>query len=331
MEFGFVLVTQFDESQSLAGIGEELRTQTQIARDGGFRSVNIPEHHVTQQDQYLYNETVAAYVANHVDEMTVGTSLCLLPYHNPVRIAEFGATMDVLTGGQFRLAVGLGYREKEYEVFGITRKEAVGRLIEGVEVIKRLWTEPSIDYDGKHFQFEDVGIRPQPVQEPRPPIWVGASNETSVRRAGRIGDAFVGAHVPFPAARDQIAAFRDERAKRDRDRGAVALIREAFVAETSEDAERIVKDPLMGKYESYSEWGQDDVIAGDDFESPWEKLKHERFIVGSPADVIEDIERYRDELDLDHLIIRTQFPNSDFEDVHSSLRLFGDEVIPAFR
>ncbi len=69
------------------------------------------------------------------------------------------------------------------------------------------------------------------------------------------------------------------------------------------------------------------MIGGDDFDSPWDKLRHERFLVGSPADVRADVERYRDAMDLDYLVIRTQFPGADFEDVHSSIELFGNEVI----
>ncbi|WP_436348539.1 LLM class flavin-dependent oxidoreductase [Natronorubrum sp. FCH18a] len=331
MDFGLLLVTQYDESQSMHGIGNELIEQTTLARDVGFDAVTVGEHHVTDSDQYLLNESVLTHVAQHVGEMDLAATLVLLPYHNPVRIAELGATLDVLTEGQFTLGVGLGYRQKEYDVFGIDRADAPGRLTEGVEIIKRLWTEPAVDFDGEHFQLSDVSIRPQPMQDPRPPIWVGASNESSVRRGARIADAFLGAHVPFNLAERQIDDFRDERSKTDSEPGEVGLIRETFVAETTEQAERTVRDPLMGKYESYSSWGQDDVIADDDFDSPWDKLSQERFLVGSPDDVIEDLQRYQDTMDLDRLVIRTQFPGSDFDDVHDSIRRFGEEVIPSFK
>lgn len=330
MEFGLLLVTQYDESRSMYGIGDELVTQTQLAREVGFDTLTIGEHHVIDSDQYLLNDAALSHVAEHVGEMNLASTLVLLPYHNPVRIAELGATLDVLTEGQFRLGVGLGYRQAEYDAFGVNREDAAGRLVEGVEIIKRLWTEPSIDFDGEHFQLENVSIRPQPLQDPRPPIWVGASNESSIRRGARIADSFLGAHVPFDLATRQIADFRDERSKTDHDPGEVGLIREAFVGETTRQAEKTVREPLMGKYESYNNWGQDDVIEDDSFDSPWDKLCHERFLVGSADDVIKDIQRYQDEMDLDRIITRTQFPNSDFEDVHESIRRFGEEVIPSF-
>lgn len=328
MDFGLLVVTQYDLERELQGIGDELTAQTTLANESGFDLISIGEHHFTDSHQYLLNEAALAHIAKHVGEMRLVSTLILLPYHNPARIAELGATLDILSDGQFTLGVGLGYRQQEYNVFGIDRDDAVGRFAEGVEIIKRLWTEETVSYDGEHFQLDEVAIRPQPIQQPRPPIWAGASNESSVRRSARLTDAFLGAHVPFDLAKRQIEDFRDERKQQGLEQGEVGLIREAYVAETTDEAEERVRKPLMGKYESYSNWGQDDVIGGDDFDSSWDKLSHERFLVGSPEDVREDIERYKAAMDLDYLFIRTQFPGADFDDVHSSIELFGEEVIP---
>lgn len=328
MEFGLFVVTQYEMDRAMDGIADELITQTELARDLGFSSIQVGEHHATDEHQYLLNEPVIAHVAEHVGEMELATGMCLLPYHNPVRVAEYGATMDVLTGGQFTLGVALGYRQQEFDVFGVERSDALGRLVEGVEIIKRLWTEESVTYDGDHFQLEGVSVNPKPIQQPRPDVVVGASNESSVRRAARIADGWLGAHVPFGQATEQAAAFRDERETEGAEEGFVGLAREVFVADTTEKAEAAVKEHLMGKYESYSDWGQDDVIEGDDFDSPWEKLKHERFLVGTPAEVCEELERYEASLDPDMLVVRTQYPGMDFADVHRSIELLGEEVLP---
>jgi alkanesulfonate monooxygenase SsuD/methylene tetrahydromethanopterin reductase-like flavin-dependent oxidoreductase (luciferase family) len=329
VDLGLLCVTQYDLDRDLRGIGDELATQTELADEAGFSVIGMGEHHATDSHQYLLNETALAHVAEHVGDMDLMASLVLLPFHNPVRIAELGATLDVLTGGQFRLGVGLGYRQQEYDVFGVDREDAPARLREGVEIIERLWTEDAVSYDGTHFSLDDVSIRPQPLQEPRPSIWAGASNESSVRRGARLADGFLGAHVPFSLAKRQVADFRDEREKQGLDPGRVGFLREAYVAPTTEEAEAIVKEPLMEKYASYSDWGQDDVIGGDDFDSPWDKLRSERFLVGSPEEVVADIERYTEAMDLDSLFVRTQFPGCDLADVHRSIELFGDEVVPA--
>jgi alkanesulfonate monooxygenase SsuD/methylene tetrahydromethanopterin reductase-like flavin-dependent oxidoreductase (luciferase family) len=327
MDFGLLAVTQFEADRDLRGIGDELVTQTGLARRAGFDLIGVSEHHVTD-DQYLLNEASLAHIAEHVGDMRLVSTLVLLPYHNPARIAELGATLDLFTDGQFTMGVGLGYRQEEYDAFGIDRGDAVGRFVEGVEIIKRLWTEDSVTYDGEHFRLKDTSIRPQPVQDPRPPVWAGASNESSVRRAARKTDAFLGAHVPFGLAKRQVEDFRDERERQGLDGGEVGFLREAYVAETTEKAEEIAREPLLRKYEGYSDWGQDDVIGGDDFGSAWEKLKHERFLVGTPEEVCEDIERYKEAMDLDYVFVRTQYPGLPPEDVHASIELFGDEVIP---
>jgi alkanesulfonate monooxygenase SsuD/methylene tetrahydromethanopterin reductase-like flavin-dependent oxidoreductase (luciferase family) len=287
----------------------------------------VSEHHVTEQT-YLTNEAVLAHIAEYANDMTVGTGMCLLPYHNPVRIAEFGATMDVLTGGQFTLGVAQGYRQAEFNAFGIEQSDAVGRLDEGIEIIKRLWTEDEITHRGEQFDLEGISINPKPIQEPRPPILAGASNESSIRRAAHYADGWIGAHVPFDVARAQIADFRDECEQIGVDKPA-GLAREIFVAETDEAAEEAIRESLMKKYQQYVEWGQDEVIDSDNFDSPWEKLRHERFILGSPATVRQEIERYREAMDPEYLLARMQFPTIDLDTVHSSIELFGEEVAPA--
>lgn len=328
MEFGLFVVTQYELDRQMTDVTDELITQAEMAREHGFASVHAGEHHVTDEHQYLLNEPTLAYVADHIGDLSLETGMCLLPYHNPVRIAEYGATMDILTSGQFTLGVAMGYRQKEFDAFGIDRSDAVGRFVEGIQIIKRLWTEESVTYDGDYFQLEDVSINPKPLQEPRPDIIVGASNESSIRRGARLADGWLGAHVPYHQAVEQANAFRDERERQGAEQGFVGLTREVFVADTTEKAEAKVKDHLMGKYESYSDWGQDDVIEGDDFDSPWEKLKHERFLVGTPEEVVEGLERYEERLDPDKIMVRTQFPGMAFEDVHQSIELLGEEVIP---
>lgn len=327
MNLELLLVTQYERGRDLSGIGDELRRQVELARTGGLDGVGVSEHHVTS-DQYLLNEPIIGHLADAVGEMRLTMALCLLPYHNPVRIAEFGATVDVLTDGRFRLGVGLGYRDAEYDAFGVDRADGPSRLIEGLEIIERLWTEESVSYEGSHFELEDVTLWPKPVQDPRPPVWVGASNESSVRRGARIADGFLGAHVPFGLAKRQIADFRDERAQTDRGAGEVGLLREVYVAETTKAAEENVKEPLMRKYQSYTDWGQEDAIGGDTFESEWARLSDERFLVGSPDEVIMKIERYDDAMELDSLFFRTQYPGMDLADVRSSIELFADEVAP---
>jgi alkanesulfonate monooxygenase SsuD/methylene tetrahydromethanopterin reductase-like flavin-dependent oxidoreductase (luciferase family) len=104
-----------------------------------------------------------------------------------------------------------------------------------------------------------------------------------------------------------------------------------YVAETAEAAESVVKEPLMEEYRDYTDWGQDAAIGGDTFESEWEQLGEDRFLVGDSDDIAAEIEHYREELDLDPLFGRIQYPGMDSADVWSSIELFAEEVAPRVR
>lgn len=329
MDLGLGLVSQFDPATDMRPVAEHLRRQTERAAERGLDFVRVAEHHATD-DNYLLNEATAASLVGFTGDMTLDM-MCLLPYHNPVRIAEYGATVDVLTGGHFRLTVALGYRPEEYEIFGVAdSEEAVGRLVEGIEVIKRLWTEDSVTFEGDHHVLDDVSINPKPLQDPRPPIYAGASNESSIRRAARLADGWCGAHVPFDVVGLQVADFRDECESVGEDKP-VGLTREVCVGETTEQALEMAREPLVRKYGSYSSWGQDDAIADDEFEREWADLSEDRFVVGNPEEVVAELERYRDAFDLDYVSMRTEWKGMDWDDVHRSQELLCSEVVPALQ
>jgi alkanesulfonate monooxygenase SsuD/methylene tetrahydromethanopterin reductase-like flavin-dependent oxidoreductase (luciferase family) len=111
-------------------------------------------------------------------------------------VAEIGAFLDVITGGRFLLGVGLGYRMEEFALFGVPMAERVSRLVEGIEIIRRLWTEDGVTHRGRHWQLDGVSIRPRPLQAPRPPILVGSQVPAGIARAARIADDWMVVPVP---------------------------------------------------------------------------------------------------------------------------------------
>ncbi len=328
MRFDLMLTTEFDQNASMETVGGSLASHAGAADRTGWDGIVVPEHHATSSP-YLNNEAVMAYVAAQIDSLSIGSGVCLLPYHHPVRIAEFGATMDVLTGGNFRLGVAQGYRPKEFDIFGLDREAAVGKLIEGIRLIKRLWTEEHVDFDGDFYQFESVTTSPAPLQDPHPPIWMGASNEKSIRRAARMTDEWMLGHVPISGAQPRIADYRDERARTFRDAGHIQFGREIFVAESTEEAIAAAKEPLRRKYDTYSSWSQDDVTEGDTFDQAWQDLAEDRFIIGDPEVVIAEMRRYHERLDIDGWTVRMNYPGLSNDDARRSIELFGAEVIPA--
>ncbi len=154
----------------------------------GLGSVFLVEHHFTGQGQVSASMSLLAYLAARTSRIRLGTAVVVLPWHNPVLVAEQAATLDLLSGGRFDLGVGKGYRAAEFAGFCIPQEEATERFDEAVEIIRKAWTsEGRFSHHGKRWHYENIVVEPEPVQRPHPPLWLAAGSEESIRRAAREG------------------------------------------------------------------------------------------------------------------------------------------------
>src|SRR5207245_2858906 len=124
--------------------------------------------------------------------MRIGTAVLLLPLHHPVRVAEDAATVDVISNGRFQLGVGVGYKVEEFDSFAIAKTERGRRTNEGLEIIRRLWAGETLTFTGRYYEVHQARLAPEPVQQPRPPLWVGGFTPAAIRRAATYGDGFLG-------------------------------------------------------------------------------------------------------------------------------------------
>ena len=154
----------------------------------GFRQLFMVEHHFTGQGQVSASMTVLGYLAARTRTIRLGTAVVVLPWHNPVLVAEQAATLDLLSGGRVDLGVGKGYRQAEFDGFCIPISEAGERFDEAIEVIRKAWTaEGRFSHHGKRWHYDNVVVEPAPVQRPHPPLWLAAGSPDSIRRAARDG------------------------------------------------------------------------------------------------------------------------------------------------
>jgi probable F420-dependent oxidoreductase len=159
--------------------------QIAYAEQLGFDSVWITEHHFIDDGYTPSVLPVAAAIAARISRIRIGTWVLLLPLHNAIRVAEDAATVDIISGGRLDLGMGLGYRVEEFQAFGVDRRHR-GRLMdEGVELIRRAWTEERVTFRGRFYNVSDLQVTPKPVQQPHPPIWLGARGGIPARRAAR--------------------------------------------------------------------------------------------------------------------------------------------------
>jgi alkanesulfonate monooxygenase SsuD/methylene tetrahydromethanopterin reductase-like flavin-dependent oxidoreductase (luciferase family) len=178
----------------------------------GLKQLFIVEHHFTGQGQVSASMTILAYLAARTRQIRLGTAVVVLPWHNPVLIAEQVATLDLLTGGRVDFGVGKGYRQAEFDGFCIPIEEATERFDEAMEVIRKAWTSDGrFSHHGKRWHYDNVVVEPEPVQRPHPPLWLAAGSRDSVRRAAREGynlllDQLAQTHQII----ERIAIFREE-------------------------------------------------------------------------------------------------------------------------
>jgi len=178
----------------------------------GLHSVFIVEHHFTGHAQVSASLALLSYLAARTKRIRLGTAVVVLPWHNPVLVAEQAATLDLLSNGRLDFGVGKGYRDYEFAGFGIPQAEATERFDEAMEVIRKAWTsEGRFSHHGLRWNFENVVVEPAPVQRPHPPFWLGAGSEESIRRAAREGYNLLLDQIGSTELTiERVSMFRDE-------------------------------------------------------------------------------------------------------------------------
>src|SRR3984957_20896569 len=148
MKVGLFINTQYPEQVDVPAQIPALVEQVRVARDAGFKSLWFPHHWLTEPMQMLQIMPAMAFLAAEAKGMAIGPNILILPLLNPMHVAEEAATLDVLTGGNYILGLGLGYRQPEFDAFGIPLSERAPRFNEAIGLMRRLWTEDRVDHQG---------------------------------------------------------------------------------------------------------------------------------------------------------------------------------------
>lgn len=157
------------------------------------------------RDGYWEPFTVLAYIAARTERIRLGTSVVVLPMHNPIEVAKQSAQVDVLSGGRFTLGIGVGWFEEEFEVLGQSFRDRGARTDDALALMRKLWSDEPVSHEGRYYSVRDCSFLPKPAQRPRLPIWVAGNGEPAIRRAARFGDAF----HPVRVSLDRVAEINE--------------------------------------------------------------------------------------------------------------------------
>ena len=303
----------------------------------GFDHIWLTEHHFVEDGYNPALIPTAAAIAARTRRIRIGTFVLLLPFHNPLRLAEDVTCIDILSNGRFDFGVGQGYVESEFEKQGVPRKQRAPRTTEGIELIRRLWTEENVSFEGQYNRISNVTLHPRPVQQPHPPIWIGSRSEIAVTRAAKMGFHLMGAFGP-----DMGALYRTTLKEAGHDPSAfnLAQLRMVYCAPTAEQAWEEVGPHLRHMLHQYNVW----LSEAKDYEGdtsilsdlpPANQLRHSAYatdmMIGSPDEVSAKIEQFSKDFDCTHLVMSTQMPGADPTKTKRSLDLFARDVMPRFQ
>lgn len=314
MEIGLLLHTrQLIRREEAAKSFEHLWSDAAQAEELGFDHIWLGDS-VTVLDKARGDcLTTMAALAARTNKIRLGIVPMQPALRNPVLLAHALATVDVISNGRIILGVSVGpvrdYIQRQFAACGVPPQEKAGRLSETIEIMRRLWSEPKIDYEGRYFKLRDVGILPHPVQQPGIPIWIAADrNETGFKRVARLGDGWVTLAPTlerFTGAREQIDRYATEF-------GRVEKLKATTLYATF----NIIRDAAKAKEEGW-QWME------NFFSEPRARLGHHFTIFGTPDQCVQLLKGYAN-AGLTTIIARIAS-----DDVRGQARMLLNEIRPA--
>jgi alkanesulfonate monooxygenase SsuD/methylene tetrahydromethanopterin reductase-like flavin-dependent oxidoreductase (luciferase family) len=321
-----------DSAYALPDVYADYISDAVLAEELGFTRSWYGEHHFRECQWTGSPMLVATAVAAKTERLRVGTAVVLLPFHDPIRVAEDAAIIDILSNGRFDLGVGPGSQYEEFVTFGVDPKEMNTRSWESIEFVQRALAEPDMfSHQGKHYDIPEVTFTTKPVQDPLP-IWWGGFGPRNVRRAAEHGFNIIGVLPGVPGYEDALREFG-----RDPEDHQVASMQMVCVADSTDKAWEIASEGLRYFVNFYElRKNLQGEPAAPDAEVTIDMLRTGNAgfwsaAVGTPDDVIAALKPVADGPlgRVTELACAFRHPGMRTDDTHRSMRLFVEEVMPA--
>ena len=345
MRFGFMDHLPCAEWQSEGQRYHDILAQIELGDQLGFDTAWLAEIHFFPNVSRLASPlTVLAAAAQRTQRIRLGTAVTLLPLHNPLKIAEEAATVDILSGGRLELGVGRGAAPSMFAAYNVPAEETRERFVEALEVIRQAWTSERLSYQGKYVRVQDLPVFPRPVQKPHPPLRIAANSPETYTIAGRLGLPIFATPLiagSMDKLREYIGAHRESLpagVKQD-----VAVAFPVHVAASRAQARRECEPSLMHFF-SFLEQRRPDIQALPEsyqaFQKAVDRLKGITYeevenlggVFGDPEYCAARVRALQEEFRMNEFICYfNQGGLIDHAAVRRSMELFAQEVIPRCR
>ncbi len=339
MQFGLFYEWPNPELRSWKTLFEEGVEQIQYSEALGFDYVLIAEHHFTNYGNSPAPLMQALHIAQRTRRIKIGTAAVILPVWQPLRLAEEVAVLDNLTDGRFMCGVGRGYQAYEMAGFGGSIEDSRQKFQETLEVLIKAWTsDEAFTYEGEQVKIPDpVTVFPKPLQKPHPPLWIAGTSVESMRLAAQLdmlplSSSMMGAQ----GIRSQMTAYMHSLVELGKPTSGMRLALQCMmhVAPTDEEAMDALKN-VRWQNRAQRALNQRRVVNGRVQAQPYDgELDDEEFLnrlyFGSPETVIEKLKRVA-QAGATHISCWMMFGGIEHEKLMRSIRLMGEEVIPALK
>jgi alkanesulfonate monooxygenase SsuD/methylene tetrahydromethanopterin reductase-like flavin-dependent oxidoreductase (luciferase family) len=261
----------------------------------GLHGLFVVEHHFTGFGQVSSTMNLLTYLAAKTKKIRLGPGVMVLPWHNPVLLAEQAATLDVLSGGRLDMGVGKGYRYNEFQHFCIDLDDAESIFQESVALMKRAWTsEERFSYHSPRWNFDNIVVEPAPVQKPHPPLWLAAGKPESLKAAARGGyNLLLDQFATFDVIAQRLAIYRDEVVAMGRafDPMSVGVARAILMVDNAEEREKAIENRAKGlaRMNAYGRSPDGKYVSSMTSDSDLRLATEEGALIGTPDEIIERI------------------------------------------
>jgi len=285
----------------------------------GYHSTFLVEHHFTGFGQVSASLNLLTWIGARTKTLRLGTAVMVLPWHNPVLLAEQIATLDLLSDGRVDAGIGKGYRQREFEGFSVPIEESDARFVECLEVMMKAWTSDTPwSHKGTYWQYDEIVVEPPSVQKPHPKLWMGAGSPRSITQVADYGfDMLLGQYDSFETIVEEVNMFKSlvEAKGETFDPMRVGVARSVNIVDTKAEYDAAIDARMAGRRRTQN------LAQRPDFEDTRE-IAELGTIYGTPDQVAEKIQDLKD-AGIEYILLNCP---AGIE----TLRRFAKEVMPAF-